>query len=356
MSLLKNNTPLYYNKEGFNKLNTFLKETHFSSVFVLVDNNTLKHCFPILKKNLDISFQLIEIQSGEIYKNLETCSSIWQELTSKGADRKSILINLGGGVITDIGGFAAASFKRGIAFINIPTTLLGMVDAGIGGKTGVDFNGLKNQIGLFINPKLILIHPDFIETLEQREVLSGLAEIIKYGLINNQSIWNFIEEDHYKTSQITSQLIEKSIAIKEQIVKSDPYEKGIRKTLNFGHTLGHAIETHFFSKPTKEQLLHGEAVAIGMILAVFLSHKLTNFNYDDTQKIAITIKNIYSQQIPSIINQKDITLVINLLKHDKKNDGKKTNFILLSSIGEPVIDCEVSQSQIIKAFDFYNTL
>ena len=350
------NTPIYFDAIGFEKLNIFFKKYFFSKVFVLVDENTKTFCLHILKEKITNSFHLIEIRSGEQNKNIESCGYIWDELTTKGADRKSILINLGGGVITDMGGFAAATYKRGIPFINIPTTILGMVDAAVGGKTGVDLNGLKNQIGLFSNPEMILIHPTFLLTLPKRERISGLAEIIKYGLIDDPSIWRTISNKEFDITNIPDEIIKKSIKIKEGIVKKDPTEKGIRKTLNFGHTLGHAIETHYFLKTKKEQLLHGEAIAIGMILALHLSFLTNNMIIDLVNEISKNIKNIYSENIPSTISIRDISYIISLLQHDKKNLNGNTNFILLSQIGKPIFDCKVNKKQIIKSFEYYNNL
>jgi len=350
------NTPIYFEKEGFVNLTTFIKENSLSTIFILVDENTKKYCLPIMQRYVDFSFQIIEIKSGEIYKNIHTSVNLWEELTKKGADRNSLLINLGGGVITDMGGFVAASFKRGISFINIPTSLLGMVDAAIGGKTGIDFKDLKNQIGLFTHPEMLVVVPQFIKTLNQREILSGLAEIIKYGLINDVSIWNTVKDKRFEIKKIPTDIILKSIAIKEKIVAQDPLEKGIRKILNFGHTLGHAVETYYFSKNAEEQLLHGEAIAIGMILALSLSNQLTGLSKSKLQAISQTIKNLYQHQIPLRVKKEEIPAILELLKHDKKNKDGIVNFILLTDIGKPLYNQQVSNEQMLKAFDFYNGL
>lgn len=341
------------NSEDFSYLDSYLKKETKARVFVLVDENTKKYCLPILQKNLNHKLTPIQIHSGETHKNLDTCQFLWQELIDKACDRNSILLNLGGGVITDMGGFVAATFKRGIRFINIPTTILGMVDASIGGKTGVDFMHLKNQIGLFANPEMTLINPIFLQTLAPRETRSGLGEVIKYGLIKDSSIWEYIKTKDTDSFGIEPSIIKKSIAIKEKIVSEDPTEKGIRQTLNFGHTLGHAIETHFLSKPKSEQLLHGEAIAIGMILAAHLSTQSNNFPLAKTMEIAKIINSLF----PKVsIKPNDISAILNFLQHDKKNTNGQVNFVLLKQIGKPVLDCQVSENHILKAFEFYNSL
>ncbi len=345
--------PVHYTNASFEELNSYILKTDFSKIFILVDENTKKYCLPILKEVTLFSFSTIEIKSSETHKNLDTLQQIWKTLTDKAADRKSLLLNLGGGVITDIGGFAAATFKRGMRFINIPTTLLGMVDASVGGKTGIDFNGLKNQIGLFTNPEMVLVYKDFLQTLPTRELQSGMAEVIKYGLIADIKIWKYFKELN-SNSKISNEIIQNSIQIKEQIVQTDPKEKGIRKTLNFGHTLGHAIETHFLSKSKKKQLLHGEAVAIGMILATHLSYQTKNLPLQTLTAITSSIKNYYQNAIPKRISKKDYSPIIDLLKHDKKNTNGKVNFILISAIGKPLLDCEVTDSEIVSALDYYS--
>jgi len=343
---------IFDNTDLFVSLNRYLQKNIFSKVFVLVDENTKKHCLPILGKKILIDFISIEIKSGEKHKNLDTTQQIWEKLTVLGADRQSVLLNLGGGVITDMGGFAAETFKRGIHFINIPTTLLAMVDAAIGGKTAVDFKGLKNQIGLFANAEMILIYPDFLKTLPQRELRSGLAEVIKYGLIDDIDIWKEIKNLH--NDNITTKIIKKSIAIKERIVSEDPKENGIRKILNFGHTLGHAIETHFLEKTIDKQLLHGEAIAIGMILAAHLSFQTQGFPLVIVDEISLHIKRLFKRSIPAAISQKDYQPILNLLQHDKKNNMGEINFILLKAIGIPVLDCQVSEREITTAFEYFS--
>ena len=345
--------PIHYTNASFEELNNYILKTDLSKIFILVDENTKKYCLPILKKTALFSFSIIEIRSSELHKNLDTLQQIWKTLTVKAADRKSLLLNLGGGIITDIGGFAAAAFKRGMRFINIPTTLLGMVDASIGGKTGIDFMGLKNQIGLFATPEMVVINKVFLQTLPTRELKSGMAEVVKYGLISDIRIWEYFKELN-SSNKISNEIIQKSIDIKEKIVLADPKERGIRKILNFGHTLGHAIETHFLNKPKKEQLLHGEAVGIGMILATHLSYQTKNLPHKTLLEITSSIKSYYKNTIPKRISKDDYTAIQELLKHDKKNTHGKVNFILISAIGKPLLDCEVTSSEIINALDYYS--
>lgn len=337
----------------FALIDSYFKKNSATKVVVLVDENTKQYCLPIIQKNLTHKLTPIQIPSGETHKNLETCQFLWQEFIDKGCDRNSILLNLGGGVITDMGGFIAATFKRGIRFVNIPTTLLAMVDAAIGGKTGVDFKQLKNQIGLFSNPEMTLIYPEFLKTLAPREIRSGLAEVIKYGLIKNSSILEYVKTMDTVSFDIAPSIIKKSIAIKEKIVKKDPTENGIRKSLNFGHTLGHAIETHFLSKSESEQLLHGEAVAVGMILASHLSILSIGFPLTKTMEIAKVINRLFPK---ILIASDDISAILKFLQHDKKNTNGQVNFVLLKEIGKPVLDCQVTENQLLETFAFYNSL
>ena len=361
--------PIFYNRNGFVQLNAFLDKTSFSTLFVLIDQHTQIFCLPTLKEELKFSFYMIPIRAGEKQKNLKTSQYIWEALSELGADRDSILINLGGGVITDMGGFAAATFKRGMRFINIPTTLLGMVDAAIGGKTGVDFKGLKNQIGVFKNAIATLIDVNFLDTLSKREMASGLAEVMKYGIISSPTIWETIVNQDPEEQQLSAKLIKESVAIKSAIVEEDPTEKGIRKTLNFGHTLGHAVETHYLSKPKKEQLLHGEAIAMGMVLALHLSYQTQDFPLEKAKEISIQILKFYQKDfkttfknvvkkistLPKLIGG-DYYDVLDLLRHDKKNRNGEVNFILLQDIQQPVIDCQVTEDEIGLAVNFYNDM
>ena len=274
-TITANNYSVYFDSKGYETLAEMLKPSHYSKIFILVDENTSQYCLPHLLNNLatEIEIEIIELEVGEIHKNIATCTEVWGALSDLGGDRKSILINLGGGVISDLGGFVACTFKRGIDFINIPTTLLSMVDASIGGKNGVDLGNLKNQIGIIREPKAVIIDTQFLSTLPQNEMRSGLAEMLKHGLIFDEKYWNEFKDLNQKDFADFDQLIHRSVEIKNEIVMQDPTENGIRKALNFGHTLGHAIESYFLENENKKTLLHGEAIAVGMILESYISWK-----------------------------------------------------------------------------------
>ena len=284
----------------------------YSKVAILVDENTKRNCLYKLPKFDNCT--IIEIKSGEEHKNITTCSFIWEELTNNHFDRKSLLINLGGGVIGDMGGFCASTYKRGIDLIQIPTTLLAMVDASIGGKLGIDFNGLKNQIGLFNNPKSVLINSEFLNTLSDNELKSGFAEVVKLALIADNNLWNKIISTSFN-DLIWEEIIETSIKIKNKIVASDPFEKGERKKLNFGHTFGHAIESYYLEKGTP--ILHGEAVFIGMILET----ELSPISKEDKNEIKnYILSNFNLAHTPNKSN------LLPFLMNDKKNSQGKINF------------------------------
>ncbi|CAN0054518.1 unnamed protein product, partial [Chrysoparadoxa australica] len=246
-------------------LSNIINQLTPDKVAILVDEHTSEHCLPLIEKGKHL---VIETQSGEINKNLHTCEFIWRQLTEAGFSRRSLLVNLGGGVIGDMGGFAASTYKRGIRFINFPTTLLAMVDANVGGKLGIDFMGFKNHIGLFNDPEKIMVFEAFLKTLPRRELRSGYAEVIKHGLIMDQSYWETIKTANFPSLD-WKKVIQRSIEIKSAVVLEDPKENGLRKILNFGHTLGHAVETWYLNH--EKSLLHGEAIAVGMILEAHIS-------------------------------------------------------------------------------------
>ncbi len=350
--ILSNNYYVNFKENAYSKLNDYLVTKKPSTIFILVDENTNDNCLPILLQELVTKqvIEIIEIESGEEFKNLDTCTAVWNTLTELGADRKSLLINLGGGVITDLGGFVASAFKRGISFINIPTTLLSMVDASVGGKTGVDLGVLKNQIGLFSDPEMVLIDPRYLETITHRELRSGLAEIIKYGLTYDIKLWDEIKGFKYLNTSNIATLIYRSIEIKNEVVTEDPKEQGLRKILNFGHTLGHAVESYFLDAEDKENLTHGEAVAIGMVAESFISEKLLGFPSENVKTIKKVILKIYDK---APINEKDYDGIIELLIHDKKNVGGQVNFVLLTNYESFKLDCIVKKELLIKALDYY---
>lgn len=341
---------VHFEHKGYQELNALIASKSYSSIFILVDENTHEHCYAkfIPKLAATCPIELIEIMSGELHKNLETCVGIWNVLTELHADRKSLLITLGGGVITDLGGFVAATFKRGIDFVNIPTTLLSMVDASVGGKTGVDLGVLKNQIGLFANPEMVLIDPDYLSTVTAREIRSGMAEIIKYGLTFDANVYQTIK-DHQNVNIID--LIHRSIAIKNEIVLQDPRENNVRKILNFGHTIGHAIESYHLESEDKENLTHGEAIAIGMIAECYISSKLLSFPYHEVSFLKNLIRTLYGKVS---LSKDDFDIILTYLIHDKKNVGGQVNFVLLEELGVTKLDCKVSNQLIEESIAYYN--
>lgn len=352
--ILSNNYYVNFQEDAYNKLNKYILDTNPSTIFILVDENTEECCLPVFLQELETetSIEIIEIESGEKNKNLETCTGVWNALTELGADRKSLLINLGGGVITDLGGFVASTFKRGISFVNIPTTLLSMVDASVGGKTGVDLGVLKNQIGLFSDPEMVLIDPRYLETVTDRELRSGVAEIIKYGLTYDIKLWDAIKSGKDLSIYTLRDLIHRSIEIKNEVVTEDPKESGIRKVLNFGHTLGHAVESYFLESQSKENLTHGEAIAIGMITEAYISEQLFDFPKEETIEIKKEILSIYKKVV---IKESDFNGIMELLIHDKKNVGGQVNFVLLTDYEKYKLDCKVDTSLIIDALNYYNS-
>jgi len=296
----------------------------YSKVAILVDENTKRDCLHKLPKIENPL--IIEIKSGEEYKNISTCNFIWEQLTINNFDRNSLLINLGGGVIGDMGGFCAATYKRGIEFLHIPTTLLAMVDASVGGKLGIDFKGFKNQIGLFNNPKAVLISPEFLETLAESELKSGFAEVVKHALISDNSLWVKLKNTPF-TDLDWEDIIDTSVQIKNKIVLADPFEKGERKKLNFGHTIGHAIESYYLEKGTP--ISHGEAVFMGMILETEIS------DLSETDKNEIKNYILSNFALPYTPKK---SYLHKFLINDKKNQDGKINFTLLSGIGNCSFD------------------
>jgi 3-dehydroquinate synthase len=311
----------------------------YSKVAILVDENTERYCLDIFLKKTNISYHvLIRITSGEKNKNISTCQHIWEELTKHSFDRKSLFINLGGGVIGDMGGFAASCYKRGIDFIQVPTTLLAMVDASIGGKLGIDFSNLKNQIGLFKNPKGVYIFPSFLKTLDKTQLYSGYAEVVKHALIYDTEMWGnlistSIEELNWE------EIIERSIGIKNEIVSSDTKDNGLRKILNFGHNIGHAIEGYCLS--IDKEVLHGQAIATGMLL----ESKLSNLSDEEKDEI-----NSFLQSTFEIINLPHFEELLPFLENDKKNENNVFKFSLLSKIGKCNFDCTVDIPKIKALF------
>jgi len=344
---------VYFSENGYTNINKLLQTKDYSSIFVLTDSNTNDNCLPIFLSEIitEIPIEIIEIEAGEEQKNITTCIDIWNILLEFQADRKSLLIGLGGGVITDITGFVASVFKRGIDYVNVPTSLLAMVDAAIGGKNGVDLGTLKNQIGTITQAEIIIVDFRFLNTLPYREIRSGYAEMLKHGLIQDKEYWEKLA--NFKNIDLTDldSLIIRSIEIKTKITDQDITEKTIRKALNFGHTLGHAIESYCLENIEKTKLLHGEAIAIGMILASFLSFKKNLISKQNYYQIKNVLKDIYTFVE---FNNNDIKKIIDLLSFDKKNQHKKILFVLLDGIGNFKIDQTIENELIFEAFEDYN--
>lgn len=335
-------------ENSLGELRHFLNEKHYSKVFVLVDSNTEIHCLPLLQEALgDIHFDLIEVSPGEENKNIDFCIGIWRMLLDFGADRNSIMINLGGGVITDMGGFAASTFKRGIDFVQVPTTLLSQVDASVGGKTGIDMGDVKNIIGTFTQPKAVFIHAGFLKTLSERELRSGYAEVIKHGMIYDLNLFNSIR--NLSPADLNDQIIHRSVEIKNEVVIEDPLEKGLRKILNFGHTIGHAIESYSL-RHDEMPLLHGEAIAIGFICEAWLSVKRNGLKQSELEEIVKILKGIYPAYK---LDQSAYPELLEIMKNDKKNTAGKISFSLLTEIGKCGFDVFCTEDEIFESLDYY---
>jgi 3-dehydroquinate synthase len=337
----------------FTNLNRYIKSQSFSKIFILCDENTHEYCLPTLLGNLEINipFEIIEIEPGEEMKTIETVVQLWEILAELQADRKSLLINLGGGMITDLGGFVASTYKRGISFIHLPTTLLGICDASIGGKTGIDHGFVKNLVGTFATPKDIFVYPNFLKTLPFGEIRSGFAEMLKHGLVADAKHWEELQSVDLENTEEMFPYLETSMQIKQTIVKSDYKEIGIRKILNFGHTYGHAIESLFLT--LQKPIPHGEAVAIGMILETKLAAIESLIPEKLSDEIILAIQQFYPYI--SIDKFKDEE-IISLMKNDKKNESENFNFSLISAIGKGEFNVQSNKANILKALAFYRNL
>lgn len=337
---------------NLSSLKDFLDQSSYSKIFFLTDLNTSEHCMPVIGKYLpDLdNYDIIEVDPGEENKNIDYCIGVWHMLLDFGADRNSLLINLGGGVVTDMGGFAASTYKRGIDFVQIPTTLLSQVDASVGGKTGIDLGSVKNIIGTFAQPKAVFISTDFLETLDKQQLISGFAEVVKHGLIADKAYFENIKQAD--PTKLHHEVIYHSVEIKNHVVTTDPFEKGLRKTLNFGHTIGHAIETYSL-KTDRRPLLHGEAIAIGMICEGYLSHKYNTLKGAELDELISFIRSVF----PDYSFSKEIyEEVIEYMKNDKKNFQGQIGFALLSEIGKCDYNIYLAEDQITESLDFYNDL
>jgi len=336
---------------SINSIPEWLLKNKHSSIVVLTDENTSKFCLPKIEAFLTSDYLHISIPAGENSKTLDSAQIIWNKLLENNIDRNALMINLGGGMITDIGGFCAATYKRGIPFINIPTTLMGMVDASIGGKAGVNMGGYKNQVGVFAMPDEIFIDPAFLKTLPKRELISGFAEVIKYSLIYDLEFSRDLLNIHPLNVEDWMPIIQNCVRIKEEIVSKDPKEQGLRKILNFGHTIGHAIESYSLAHSTKP-LLHGEAVAFGMIAELYLSVKRTGLNKDAFEEMSNYLKIIFGS-FPWV--NVDIDILYRYMLNDKKNSDNSVMFVLLENIGKAVFDINCSFDEINEAINYLKT-
>lgn len=330
-------------------LSQALSEIEYDKIFILMDNNTKNFCRPILADNKCLSEAIeIIIEAGEKNKNIDTIMNIWDELEFCEAKRSDLFINLGGGMVSDLGGFAASCYKRGMRYINLPTSLLAQVDASAGGKTGFNFNSYKNQIGVFSLPERVLVYPDFLKTLSHKDIISGYGEMLKHALIYDEDYLKalFTFNLHNIDYQKLGLLISKSIEIKEYFVEQDPEEENIRKVLNFGHTIGHAIETYALKHNI--DIYHGEAVALGMIPELYLSTQKMSFPKDKFKDISENIKNIF----PYFSAKECKKELIEIMLHDKKNIDSKINFTLLKDIGSFKIDNYCEKAEIKEALDY----
>ena len=328
-----------------------IQECPHDKLFILVDEHTRELCLPLISGFGYLNdANIITIGAEDVHKNVETLVHVWQSLGDGGASRHSLMINLGGGMVTDLGGFAASTFKRGIKYINIPTTLLAMVDASVGGKTGINFNGLKNEIGVFSPAEYVLIDTEFLKSLDARNLLSGYAEMLKHGIISTTGHWaellNFdMTNIDYKALQA---LVAKSVQIKEGIVAEDPFEKGIRKALNLGHTAGHAFES--LALETNRPVLHGYAVAWGIVCELYFSHLRTGFPKDKLRQTVQFIKDHYGV---FTFDCKQYDRLYQFMTHDKKNNAGIINFTLMGEIGDIRINQSANQEEIFEMLDFY---
>jgi 3-dehydroquinate synthase len=352
MQTIQSDSYAIYFDNSITELANFVKQGNYSRVFILTDENTGVHCLPIIKQQLDVldNFDIIEVNAGEESKTIDFCIGIWKMLIDFGADRKALMINLGGGVITDMGGFVASTYKRGIDFVQVPTTLLSQVDASVGGKTGVDVDGIKNIIGTFTQPRAVFMNAEFLNTLPDRQILSGLAEMLKHGLIIDAEYWHQL-----KTSNLSlpsAQLIHRSVQIKNEVVIEDPHEKGIRKALNFGHTIGHAVETYSLLNDA-DPLSHGEAIAIGMICEAWLSNCKAGLPDNELVEITEVLNGLYPKYD---INESIFPTLLEHMLKDKKNQNGKINCTLLKRIGQYSIDNICTADELSNSLRYYTGL
>ncbi|MEL6968709.1 MAG: 3-dehydroquinate synthase [Bacteroidota bacterium] len=330
----------------------WLEAQGFAGLAVLTDSNTSQHCRPLLEPLLaPFNTIYLEVPAGEKHKTIESSQRIWKQLFQAGAGRNWCVLNLGGGVIGDMGGFCAGTYKRGIDFIQIPTTLLAQVDASVGGKLGIDFYGVKNSVGLFRNPRAVWADPRFFATLSQRELRSGFAEIIKHALIADLAQWQELQQLTDLNQIDWASWVARSVAIKQQIVAADPHEKGLRKALNFGHTIGHAVESYFLERDSP--LLHGEAIAIGMICEAWLSRQVLGLSSEDLADISQYFLALYGHHSVPLSAKEQLLAT---MRQDKKNEDHRINFSLLPAAGQAKVNQTTTVELIIESLQYYNEL
>lgn len=344
--------PIYFGAEGYPILGDFLNKKQYSKLLILTDSTCNELCLPHFLAHLPttIPFEIVEIEPGETTKDLATCEGVWSAMLELELDRHSAVLAVGGGVVSDLGGFVASVYMRGIDCFLVPTTLLAMVDASIGGKTGVDLQGAKNVIGSFSTPKMVVIDATYLETLDPRELKSGYAEMLKHGLIYDESYYKHLSDIAHVDFADIETLIYHSVVIKSQIVQEDPQEAGLRKILNFGHTVGHAIESYYLTNPAKNRMLHGEAIAVGMVIEAYVSTVILGLKESVYQHIKESIQYIYGKEI---FSELDIQEILNWLKFDKKNRAGEIRMVLLTDIGHCSYNIEVPKHLIEKGFEDY---
>ena len=357
-------------------LSEAIAECRHDRLFILVDETTEKLCLPVVSGFGCLQdAKVITIGATDANKTLQSISHVWEELGNGGATRHTLLINIGGGMVTDLGGFAASTFKRGIQYINIPTTLLSMVDASVGGKTGINFNGLKNEIGVFNNASSVILDTQFLQTMDRENILSGYAEMLKHGLISNEKMWAELLTFNVEAPDFgqLQRMVAESVAVKQRIVTEDPTEQGIRKALNLGHTVGHAFESFALRTmgtrtmgtvpsvssaadyrgtvpSVRPPQLHGYFVAFGLICELYLSAVKCSFPTDKMHQTVSFIKEHYGKMT---ITCDDYPTLLELMTHDKKNVGSDINFTLLGGIGDIRLNQISGKQEIYEALDFY---
>ena len=351
MSTIKSTSySIHIGEKSLPALAKFLEKNNYKSYFIICDEHTFEFCLPTLLFNVPElhEAEIIELESGEEKKTMDTCLQVWGALTDMGADKHSLIINLGGGVISDLGGFVASTYKRGIDCVNVPTTFLSMVDASVGGKTGVDFEGIKNHIGTTSEPKGIFVNPEFLETLSERQLKNGYAEVAKIALIADKEFWKELKKIKITKELCSEKVITKAIELKNLIVKKDLHETNLRKSLNFGHNIGHALESAMIE--LKKDILHGEAVAAGMIMEAEIASELKKITKAEAKEIIDYLNQIYKK----IKISKDTQhLLLKYILHDKKNEGSSLCFSLPKGIGKYELTCGVKLDAIKKALSNY---